>query len=99
MNDTGDQLLGQLLVFSDATPESRWEGLRVQGLVERIWELDQESLVALAQQWIAEDFHCVVPDQKWEEVPVSTLLGLVKPLPAAEYLTFSSGSYNVSLSM
>jgi hypothetical protein len=41
MNDTGDQVLGQLFVFSDATPESRWEGLRVQGLVERKLELDQ----------------------------------------------------------
>ena len=41
----------------------------------------------------------VVPDQKWEGVPVSTLLGLAKPLPAAEYLRFSSGSYHVSLSM
>jgi len=30
---------------------------------------------------------------------VSTLLGLAKPLPAAEYLRFSSGSYHVSLSI
>ena len=41
----------------------------------------------------------VVPDQKWEGVPVSTLLGLTKPLPEAKHLRFSSGSYNVSLSM
>jgi len=41
----------------------------------------------------------VVPDQKWEGVPVSTLLGLSKPLPEAKFLIFSSGSYNVSLSM
>ena len=32
-------------------------------------------------------------------MPVSTLLGLAKPLPAAEYLRISSGSYSVSLSM
>jgi DMSO/TMAO reductase YedYZ molybdopterin-dependent catalytic subunit len=32
-------------------------------------------------------------------VPVSTLLGLSKPLPEAKLLIFSSGSYNVSLSM
>ena len=103
MSDTGDHVLDHLPVFSDVTPESQWERLRVQGLVEQPLELDQESLLALAQQGIAEDFHCVegwvVPDQKWEGVPVSTLLGLARPLPEAEYLRFSSGSYNVSLSM
>ena len=30
---------------------------------------------------------------------MSTLLGLARPLPEAKYLRFSSGSYNVSLSM
>ena len=103
MSDTGDQVLDQLPVFSDVTPESRWERLRVQGLVEQPLELDQGSLLALTRQGIAEDFHCVegwvVPDQKWEGVPVPTLLDLAKPLPEAEYLRFSSGSYNVSLSM
>ena len=103
MSDTGDQVLDHLPVFSDVIPESQWERLRVQGLVGHPLELAQESLLALAQQGIAEDFHCVegwvVPDQKWEGVPVSTLLGLAKPLPEAEYLRFSSGSYNVSLSM
>ena len=103
MSDTGDQVLDHLPVFSDVTPASQWERLRVRGLVEQPLELDQESLLALAQQGIAEDFHCVegwvVPDQKWEGVPVSTLLGLSKPLPEATLLIFSSGSYNVSLSM
>ena len=103
MGDTGDQVLDHLPVFSNVTPASQWERLRVRGLVEQPLELDQESLLALAQQGIAEDFHCVegwvVPDQKWEGVPVSTLLGLTKPLPEAKNLRFSSGSYNVSLSM
>ena len=103
MSDTGDQVLDQLPVFSDVIPESQWERLRVQGLVGHPLELDQESLLALAQQGIDEDFHCVegwvVPDQKWEGVPVSTLLGLTKPLPEAKHLRFSSGSYHVSLSM
>jgi len=66
-------------------------------------ELDQESLLALAQQGIAEHFHCVegwvVLDQQWEGVPLSTLLGLARPIQEAEYLRFSSGIYNVSLSM
>ena len=39
MNDTGDQVLDHLPVFSDVTPESRWERLRVQGLVERPLQL------------------------------------------------------------
>jgi len=103
MSDTEDQILDHLPVFSDVTPESQWKRLQVQGLVERPLEFDQESLLALAQQGIAGDFHCVegwvVPDQQWAGVPVSTLLGLVRPLPEAEYLRFSSGSYNVSLSM
>ena len=72
-------------------------------MVERPLELDQESLLALAQQGIAEHFHCVegwvVLDQLWEGVPLSTLLGLARPIPEAEYLRFSSGIYNVSLSM
>ena len=59
MGDTGDQVLDHLPVFSDVTHESQWERLRVQGLVEQPLELDQESLLALAQQGIAEDFHCV----------------------------------------
>ena len=100
MSDTGDKVLVHLPVFSDVTPESRWERLRVHGLVERPLELDRESLLALAQQGIAEDFHCVegwvVPDQKWEGVPVSTLLDLAKPLPEAEYLRFSSGFLKVA---
>ena len=103
MRDTGNQVLDQLPVFSDVSPESQWERLRVQGLVEQPLELDEGSLLALAQQGLSEDFHCaegwVAPDQKWEEVPVSTLLGLSKPLPEATHLRFSSGSYNVSLSM
>ena len=69
MSDTGDQVLDHLPVFSDVTPESQWERLRVQGLVERPLEFDQESLLALAQQEIAGDFHCaegwVVPNQQW----------------------------------
>ena len=103
MIDTGNQVLDQLPIFSDVSPESRWERLRVQGLVEQPLESDEGSLLALAQQGLSEDFHCtegwVVPDQKLEEVPVSTLLGLSKPLPEAKHLRFSSGSYNVSLSM
>ena len=103
MSDTGDHVLDHLPVFSDVTPESQWERLRVQGLVEQPLELDQESLLALTRQGIAEDFHCVegwvVLNQKWEGVPVPTLLDLAKPLPEAEYLRFSSGSYHVSLSM
>ena len=103
MSRTVDQILDQLPVFSDVTPESRWDRLRVQGLVEQPLELDQESLSALAQRGISEDFHCVegwvVPNQRWEGVPVPTLLGLSKPLPEATHLRFSSGSYNVSLSM
>ena len=35
MSDTRDQILDQLPVFSDVIPESRWERLRVHGLVER----------------------------------------------------------------
>ena len=66
-------------------------------------ELDQESLLALAQQGIAEHFHWVeggvVLDQLWEGVPLSILLGLARPITEAEYLRFSSGFYNVSLSM
>jgi len=72
-------------------------------LVERPLELDQESLSALAQLGIAEHFHCVegwvVLDQQWEGVPLSTLLGLARPIQEAEYLRFSSEMYNVSLSM
>ena len=103
MSDTKDQILDHLPVLSDVTQESQWERLSVRGLVERPLELDNDSLLTLARQGITEDFNCVegwvVPDQKWEGVPVSTLLSLSKPLPEAKHLRFSSGSYNVSLSM
>ena len=39
MRDTGGKVLDHLPVFSDVTPESRWERLRVQGLVERPLQL------------------------------------------------------------
>ena len=39
MSDTGDHVLDHLPVFSDVTPESQWERLRVQGLVERPLQL------------------------------------------------------------
>ena len=39
MSDTGDQVLDHLPVFSDVTPEPRWERIRVQGLVERPLQL------------------------------------------------------------
>ena len=67
MSDTGDQVLDHLPVFSDVTPASQWERLRVRGLVEQPLELDQESLLALAQQGIAEDFHCV---EGWVVPPI-----------------------------
>ena len=103
MSDAEEQVLDQLPVFPDVTPQAKWERFRVQGLVEQRLELTHDDLTALAQQGIAEDFHCVegwvVPDQKWEGVPVSTLLDVAKPLPGAKYVGFSAGSYTVGLSL
>ena len=48
MSDTGDQVLDHLPVFSDVTPESRWERLRVQGLVERPLQLVPTAVPGLS---------------------------------------------------
>ena len=103
MSDAEERVLNQLPVFSEVYPQAKWERFLVQGLVEQPLELTHEALMTLAQQGFAEDFHCVegwvVPDQKWEGVPVSTLLALAKPLPDAKYVGFSAGSYTVGLSL
>lgn len=103
MSEVEPHVLDHLPISPEVTPQTKWERLRVQGLVQQPLELTLEALITLAQQDVTEDFHCVegwmVPDQRWEGVPVSTLLELAKPLPAARHLGFSAGCYTVGLSM
>jgi DMSO/TMAO reductase YedYZ molybdopterin-dependent catalytic subunit len=103
MSHAEEQVLDHLPVFSDVAQEAHWERLLVHGLVEQPLEFSYDALVSLAQQRLTEDFHCaegwVAPEQKWEGVPVSTLLALAKPLPKAKYVGFSAGSYAVGLSL
>lgn len=103
MSDSQKQVLDHLPVFPDVAPEGEWGRLVVQGLVDEPLELTQEDLTTLAQQGVAQDFHCVegwvVPDQKWEGVPVSALVNLAKPLPESKFLSFSAGNYTVGMSL
>ncbi len=61
--------------------------LRLWGAVEQPKELTWEELLALPQEEVTADFHCVtrwsVRDICWQGVPAWALLDLVRPLPGA----------------
>lgn len=103
MSDANDEILEQLPVFADVTPEGEWRQLRVEGLVARPLALDWDGLKALAQGELVDDFRCVdgwvVRDQRWEGVPLAALLGIAGPLDGADYVAFSAGGYTVAMTM
>ena len=52
---------------------------------------------------VVDDFRCVsgwvIPDQRWEGVPLASLLDDARPLPEARYVGFTSGGYTVGLTV
>lgn len=95
--------------YTVTTGEPAFDGhhwpLRVEGLVENPVTLSFADLLALPQSAQVHDYHCVtgwsVSAVRWLGPQVSSLLDLVKPLPAATAVSFDSadGTYVDSLSL
>ena len=83
--------------------EVNWEALEVGGLVSNPLTLSAEDLGRMSQSQTVQDFRChdgwVAPDQKWEGVPVSTVLEKAGAAPDAGYLTFRGGEFTRSLTL
>ena len=101
MSEPNDQVFDRLPVFPDVTPDGEWRSLRIDGLVTNPQALDQAALTGMARGELTDDFKCVegwvVPDQRWQGVPVSQLLDLAGPLPGFAHVAFSSGGYTVGM--
>lgn len=91
-----------LPVFDDhhGQPEV-WSGLRVEGLVRNPSGFTESDLADLTQRSLTDDFRCLegwsVPDQNWEGVPLSVLLGIADPLPNAKYAAISALDFSVTV--
>ena len=99
-NGNGTKILP---VCGAESPDAAWMGLNIGGLVSRPRSLDAEGLARLAQGEVVDDFRCVsgwvIPDQRWEGVPLASLLDDARPLPEARYVGFTSGGYTVGLTV
>ena len=79
--------------------------LDVTGLVGRPASHTLADLQAMPQASLVSDFHCVtgwrVPDVHWTGVPLSAVLDLAEPSPAATAVRFHSfdGTYTESLTL
>ena len=79
--------------------------LRIEGLVENPMTITFHSLLGLPQSDQVHDYMCVtgwsVPKVRWTGPLISTLLGVVRPLPTATAVSFDSadGVYTDSLSL
>src|SRR5262249_55598575 len=86
----------RIYTVADTMPKfdpATWR-LRVDGLVERPYELSHAQLLALPKAEQVSTFHCVtgwvVNDVHWGGVRFADLLGRAKPLPSAGALRFVS---------
>jgi DMSO/TMAO reductase YedYZ molybdopterin-dependent catalytic subunit len=69
--------------------------LRVEGAVERPFNLTYEELGRWASEELAATLDCTggwYSDQQWRGAPVATLLELARPLPTAASVTFAAVS-------
>ena len=82
-----------------AAPEA-WR-LRVDGLVAQPLALAVSEVEALGAQMRSEDFVCeegwTVPDQQWEGVAVTAILGRAGVQPDARFLKVYAGDFTVLL--
>lgn len=82
------------------TPLDAWR-LRVDGLVAQPLALSVSEVEALGVQAYSADFVCeegwMVPEQQWEGVPVTAILGPAGVDPAARFLKVYAGNFTVLL--
>jgi len=76
--------------------------LRILGAVENRLELGWEELVALGEEALEHDFHCVTgwsrTATRWQGVPLAKVLARARPRPGASHaLAWSRGGYSASL--
>ena len=68
--------------------------LDINGAVEKPVHLTLAEVMALPQEHSVSDMHCVTAwsryDNNWQGISARTLLDLVRPLPAARHVIFSS---------
>lgn len=81
----------------------RWR-LKIGGAVETPIEFGWEAFNAIPQVDDVSDFHCVTTwskyDCRWAGVAFATLIDLVRPLPEARFVFFtSSDSYSTNVPM
>ena len=85
MDRENPKILDSMPFFSDGSEGSGWQSLRVSGLVTQELSIVASDLAALPRREQTQDFRCeegwVVPDQKWEGVPVSVILDRAGVLP------------------
>jgi DMSO/TMAO reductase YedYZ molybdopterin-dependent catalytic subunit len=85
-------------IYSILTPFPKFDPatyeLHIHGLVEKPVTLRWHEVAALAGERQISTFHCVtgwtVSNVHWEGIRASTIAELVKPKPAARYVTFQS---------
>jgi DMSO/TMAO reductase YedYZ molybdopterin-dependent catalytic subunit len=85
-------------IYSIVTPLPKFDpatyALRIHGEVEKPVTLRFSEVAALKGESQVSTFHCVtgwsVADVHWEGVRAATIADLVKPKPAAKYVTFQS---------
>ena len=77
--------------------------IRIDGLVAREVRVRHSDLASLTCVALEEPFACeegwTVPGLRWGGVALAHVLALAEPLPAARFVTVSSGGYSVSLSL
>ena len=103
MSGNEGEALNVLPVCGAESPDAAWLQLSISGLVARPRVLDIVALSRLSQGEMVDDFRCVsgwvIPDQRWEGVPVSDLLDDASPLPGAQYVGFTAGGYTVGMTV
>ncbi len=85
-------------IYSVAPPMPAFDpnrySLSIGGLVERPQTLSWPQVAALPGVDDVSDFHCVtgwsVLDVRWEGIRPVTIIEMVRPLPSARYVTFTS---------
>jgi DMSO/TMAO reductase YedYZ molybdopterin-dependent catalytic subunit len=99
---SSEEIYSELPAMPIADPVA-WVGVEVVGLVDAPTSLDIGDLARLSQAKTVQDFRChdgwVAPAQRWEGVPVSTVLDQARASVDAKYVNFSCGGFSQTLTL